>query len=534
MANYITGLQCQKCRTALKVDGSLEQLNPASFKILADAAPSLKPRTPEPPRSAAAKERRQLYSEVSRQPESPTRTRTASSSQRIPSGHADPEMSFIVLPESEPTSPEAHRSAAARERLKRSSDASQNPFPPLKSSPRGKMNPEMSYIMLSESQVLPDTPPAKAVAKSDGDTKSATLGSQDGTVLSQELETTMRLFEILSARSDIDHPICQECTELLLDQLQKRQAGVTREREAYVEFLKKAQQDIPTDEEKAQTRKELKNAQDREQQALEELEALEAEKARMEDELAALDAEAEDLDTEEEVFWRDRNAFATELAAFQQERDSLQNQLAHDNKVLEALQRTNVYNDTFCIGHDGTFGTINGLRLGRTSEHSVDWPEINAAWGQTLLLLTVVTEKLNFKLKGYELVPVGSTSKVVRVDHSQTADGKPKKTIFELYSSGDLPLGLGFLSRNFDNAMVAFLDCLRQVGEHVAQSPSGTATGLKMPYVIKKDKIGDVSIKLGTFGQEEYWTKACKYTLTCCKFLLAHASHVSEDRKEGR
>lgn len=534
MATYITGLQCQKCRTSLKVDGSLEQLNPASFKILADAAPSLKAKTPEPPRSAAAKERRQLYSDVSRQSASPNQKRSASSSQRLPSGHVDPEMSFVVLPESGSSSPEAPRSAAAKDRMKHSSDASQTGFPPLKASPSRKMNPEMSYIMLSESQVLPEPPPAKALTQKDGNPKSPALGTQDGVPLSQEMETTMRLFEILSARSDIDHPICSECTDLLLDHLQRRQAGVTREREAYVEFLKKAQQDIPTDEEKAQTRKSLKNAQDREQQALEELEALEAEKAKMEDELAALDAEAEALDSEEEVFWRDRNAFAAELSSFQQERDSLQNQLAHDNKVLEALQRTNVYNDTFCIGHDGTFGTINGLRLGRTSEHSVDWPEINAAWGQTLLLLTVVTEKLNFKLKGYELVPVGSTSKVVRVDHSQTADGKPKKTILELYSSGDLPLGLGFLSRNFDYAMVAFLECLRQVGEHVAQSPSGSATGLKMPYLIKKDKIGDVSIKLGSFGQEEYWTKACKYTLTCCKFLLAHASHVSEDRKEGR
>lgn len=533
MATYITGLQCQKCRTALKVDGSLEQLNPASFKILADAAPALRPKTPEPPRSAAAKERKQLYSDVSRQAGPPVHKRNVSSSQRSSSGPSNPEMSFIML-DNGSTSPEAPRSAASKDRMKHYNDASQNSFPPLQS-PSGKFTPEMSYIMLSESQVMPEPPPvAKALARRKSDVKSIALGSQDGVPLSQEMETTMRLFEILSARSDIDHPICSECTELLLESLQKRQAGVTREREAYAEFLKKAQQDIPTDEEKVQTRKNLKNAQQREEQALKELEALEAEKARMEDDLAALDAESEALDVEEEAFWRDRNGFASELASFQQERDSLQNQLAHDSKILEALQRTNVYNDTFCIGHDGTFGTINGLRLGRTSEHSVDWPEINAAWGQTLLLLTVVTEKLNFRLKGYELVPVGSTSKVVKVDHSQTADGKPKKTILELYSSGDLPLGLGFLQRNFDNAMVAFLECVRQVGEHVSQSSSGAATGVKMPYTIKKDKIGDVSIKLGSFGQEEYWTKACKYTLTCCKYLLAHASHVSEDRKEGR
>jgi beclin 1 len=27
-------------------------------------------------------------------------------------------------------------------------------------------------------------------------------------------------------------------------------------------------------------------------------------------------------------------------------------------------------------------------------------------------------------------------------------------------------------------------------------------------------------------NKDEGWTKACKYTLTCCKYLLAHANNV--------
>lgn len=106
--------------------------------------------------------------------------------------------------------------------------------------------------------------------------------------------------------------------------------------------------------------------------------------------------------------------------------------------------------------------------------------------------------------------------------------------MFELYSSGDVPLSFGFLHRSFDSGMVAFLDCLRQLGEHVARTSSRApgSAGLQMPYSITKDKIGEASIKLGNFGQEEQWTKACKYTLTCCKFLLAHASHVADDAAE--
>lgn len=44
---------------------------------------------------------------------------------------------------------------------------------------------------------------------------------------------------------------------------------------------------------------------------------------------------------------------------------SLRAAYAADVVTLEKLERTNVYNDAFCIGHDGVFGTINGLRLGR-------------------------------------------------------------------------------------------------------------------------------------------------------------------------
>lgn len=46
---------------------------------------------------------------------------------------------------------------------------------------------------------------------------------------------------------------------------------------------------------------------------------------------------------------------------------SLRAAYAHDSLILEKLERTNVYNDAFCIGHDGVFGTINGLRFGRVS-----------------------------------------------------------------------------------------------------------------------------------------------------------------------
>lgn len=109
---------------------------------------------------------------------------------------------------------------------------------------------------------------------------------------------------------------------------------------------------------------------------------------------------------------------------------------------------------------------------------------------------------------------MGSTSRIDKIDPS-APDQKPQT--FELFSSGDLPIGRMFMHRRFDQAMVAFLDCLKQLGEFVEKRDPD----MKLPYPIVKDKIGDSCIRLA-FNQNEAWTRACKYTLTCVKFLLAH------------
>jgi beclin 1 len=175
---------------------------------------------------------------------------------------------------------------------------------------------------------------------------------------------------------------------------------------------------------------------------------------------------------------------------------------------------------------------------------SVDWPEINAAWGQTALLLATMADKLGFQFQGYRLRPLGSSSRIDKIEYPVQPSGQPvegaapKVTQLDLFSSGDLPLNLPWLHRRFDAGMVAFLECLRQLGRFVEKTPApvvsprrgqtgAPAPGLKLPYEIKRDRIGDASIKLGFNQNDETWTRACKYTLTCCKFLLAHASNLA-------
>ncbi|RAR15024.1 APG6-domain-containing protein [Stemphylium lycopersici] len=499
------GLACQKCRTPINIDTSIDQLNPAAFKLLTDSAvsgqlsapkisPNRQSRPPNPP------EHLKTYQDAAKDARNPTHKRNAQGA------------------------------------------------PPSRSS-NGPQNPAMSFIDVHMSESMIDPPPESAhkpVGKAQAeDTKSDAndkaqrkgvsngLGTAGGASLADELETTNRMFEILSARSDIDHPICVECTEILLEGLQKRLGVATRERDAYVDYLRRANTDVPSAEEVKAADAALKAAKKAESTAITQLENLESEKADLDSQIAALEAEARILDQEENEFWKSRNAFNSTLTEFQNERDALATRYAHDAQVLNQLQRRSVYNDTFNITHDNHFATINGLRLGRLPNPYVDWPEINAAWGQTCLLLATLAERLGYKFVGYELCPMGSTSTITRIENKGGTAGAEStrqqqqastntassphitKQRLELYSSGDFPINFGFLHRKFDAAMVAFLECLRQLGEFVENSapPSAGAGagagaapgggGVKMPYEIRKDRIHDQSIKLALNKDED-------------------------------
>ncbi|KAI1058588.1 hypothetical protein LB506_000942 [Fusarium annulatum] len=482
-------MNCQKCRQPLRLDGSLEDLNPAAYDVLVSSTSpqTLKKSTVTSPPITQPQEqaRKSLYETVSRNTGPPTFKRNHGGHPR------DSSMSFVLLSESQMTHP---------------------------SQP-------------TESPAMPTPLRRASSARSNGDNVDAPVGN--------EMDRVNRLFEILSARSDIDHPICVECTEMLVEGLQKKLEVASRERDAYVKHLKEAKANKPSEEDMKAQEEALRKAEQDRATAMEELKKLESEKTSLDEELVALEEESRQLDKEEEKFWRERNEFATKMGEFQAEKDSINAKYSNDSQLLEKLQRSNVYNDTFCISHDGSFATINGLRLGRLSNKPVDWPEINAAWGHALLLLVTVADKLSYRFDGYDPQPMGSTSRIIRYEvpspsssriGSRAVNAPPKKHVLELYSSGDMPLGLTFMHRRFDNAMVGFLELVRQLGG--------------LPYKIDGDKIGDVSIKLG-IAQDDGWTKACKLTLTCSKLLKAallaykevvydiHVTRISHDKDNG-
>ncbi|KAI9496090.1 autophagy protein Apg6-domain-containing protein [Zychaea mexicana] len=333
--------------------------------------------------------------------------------------------------------------------------------------------------------------------------------------LSHRLRVASRLFNVMSSRSSVDHPMCQECTDMLLESLEKQLEDVGLERDCYIEYLEKVKEGRITDDELKDLEQQVKELKLAEDEALSDLTKAREEHEAVNKEMEELEVEMKALEEREQKFWEQYNDYELKLENFQSERASINLKYDHDVKQFERLQKTVVYNDAFCISQEGPFGTINGFRLGRLSSQPVEWSEINAAWGQTLLLLYTVANKLKFQFHTYRLVPMGSFSRVEKVDGDTVLS-------YELYGSNEFGLNRMFLNRRLDHAMVAILNCLQQLTDFAEERDRS----LRFPYRIHKDKIGDVSIRV-QFNQDELWTKALKYMLTNMKWILVFASRTS-------
>lgn len=76
----------------------------------------------------------------------------------------------------------------------------------------------------------------------------------------------------------------------------------------------------------------------------------------------------------------------------------------------------------------------------------VEWDEINAAWGQAVLLLHTMAQACHLTFAAYRLLPMGS--------HPRVAD--KRGAAYDLFG----PVSK-LWSGNYDRAMMGFLTCLK-------------------------------------------------------------------------
>jgi beclin 1 len=211
-----------------------------------------------------------------------------------------------------------------------------------------------------------------------------------------------------------------------------------------------------------------------------------------------------------------RGAVDQKLNELEFEKSSVQDTLlalelesARTASDLSKLMKLNVTNDCFYIWFSGPFATINNFRLGKMVPYAVDWPEVNAALGETCLALSVLQSRTAVEFKKYGLVPLGSASKVYPIND--------KRTQYNLFIDGSFSL---FPKRNFNTALGGLLFCVQELGEFISKHDPT----IQMPYEVAANdgKIGGHSIYFG--NDDEVWTRACKFMLTNVKWMIAWSS----------
>lgn len=334
---------CQKCRQPLLLDASLADLSPSSYDLLASTFASFPARSQQ--------------SDLGR------------------AGSYDP------------------KNVRRRSTLQGQDGVLKHPAPH-----RGiSVLPTESFVYLQDSVVqkippsgVPSPGPGHVASTEPSNSNEAHLKSHSNNIsphispLSRKLKSTNKLFSLLSRQTDLEHPLCTECTDNLLKGLNEQLKDTMRERDGYLAFEKELKKEKSRDEEPAEEiERRIERLKEEEKLAIEDIKEAQREKVQLDEELKALELEEKELEEEEAEcvshvvippwliicsrFWVAHNTHMLTAADQVSQLASLRAAYAYDSLVLEKLERTNVYNDAFCIGHDGVFGTINGLRLGRVS-----------------------------------------------------------------------------------------------------------------------------------------------------------------------
>ena len=339
---------------------------------------------------------------------------------------------------------------------------------------------------------------------------------QDSKSTLKQIQIASETFKLLSSLSDVDHPLCTDCPEVVVEAYKEEIAAEEEAKERYRQMAKRLEQEV--EEYKLQVPeldRELEELRCEEEKLKEKLKSTESKRSEIAAEMARQREREEHLKAEEQSYWESFNEYQRKVLEFREEQRSIDYQLQYMTEQLDRLKKTNVLNSAFHIWHNGHFGTINGLRLGRLQTVPVEWSEINAALGQAALLLVTLARNAGAAFVRYKVMPYGNQSFV------EVLEGKKKNHHWPLYSSAGLRI---FADSKFDLGLVAYLDCLNQLKQHIEIS---SKSRFALPYTISKDRIGNgkefYSIKT-QFNTPEGWTKALKFVLTNLRWALTWIS----------
>eukprot|EP00946_MAST-07B_sp_MAST-7B-sp1_P003545 g3545.t1 len=315
-----------------------------------------------------------------------------------------------------------------------------------------------------------------------------------------QLQTTIQKLLYLTER-----PFSEQVSEGVVDDLQKQLRRSYLERDTCIQVAKQVTEHNMLASKRRtawQTKERLEGVEARlaEQENALEKQSAEIWRQRIAESKrhARIAAHNDTLDQLEQKVWLHLNESTRQRIREDRELYAIRQQVASLEETVEQLKRINITNEAFHIWHEGNFGIINGFRLGRLGSE-VEWPEVNAAWGQAALLLATIANKVGFTFSKFRIIPMGSNSKIAKVGQERTS--------YDLHStSGGM---FGSFRSTFNAGMAAYLACLTEIGDYAMS----VDRALRLPYDMS-------SVSIRTSGQsEDQWTKALKYMLTNLKWL---------------
>jgi beclin 1 len=174
---------------------------------------------------------------------------------------------------------------------------------------RPQLQPNESFVLLQDS-IVHNTPTAHTRTKSrhePAQVPSEPLPQDEPThpnpsPLSHHLRSTLRLLNLISSRTDIDHPLCAECTDILLSSLTRQLEETKKERDGYIAFEKEVRKEKEREKDNMSAQdaeKHISKLIGEERGAIEALREAEREKEQLNEELQALELEEKVLEEEE-------------------------------------------------------------------------------------------------------------------------------------------------------------------------------------------------------------------------------------------
>lgn len=168
------------------------------------------------------------------------------------------------------------------------------------------------------------------------------------------LQVKSRLFDILTDQSEVNHPLCEECSDYIIDQMDSNLRHLEDECKDYREYVeslekKKQREGAQSDEALAAMQQHVDTVESQEEQLLKRLEEFDAVRRQLAAELEQEEQELERVNKEEDNYWQEYNNLKRQFFISEDELQSVNNQLRYRMSQVDKLKRTNVFNATFHI-----------------------------------------------------------------------------------------------------------------------------------------------------------------------------------------